>query len=675
MKKLNCFFIVVGLFILGSLQVEAAEVPEKNALTDQVIVKYSKQLTEESIHKFDIEKLDTEELKLATVDIPENVAMNDFIKQLEALPGIELVEPDYKLSTMSISNDTNISKQYHHNLIRTPSAWRKTKGIPSVKVAVLDNGFDLNHPDLKNQIDEYYSVTDDGFSNGKHGTHVAGIIGAELNNKKFGAGVAPGTSLAVIDVFEGGGAYTSDVIDGIFTAVEIGADIINMSFGADEYSYNLDLVVQYAHSEGIVIVAAAGNEDTDEERYPAALDNVIAVGATDRYNTITDFTNYGEWIDVVAPGKGIYSTVPSNGFESLGGTSMASPVVAGVAALIKSNEPYLSNVLIEERIFKTAIDDADQDGFDYLYGYGIVNAYAALDERKTPLPVPIGRISGASRYATAVEISKKGWNQAENVVLATGRSFPDALAGGPLAYQLDAPILLTESSVLNADTKKEIQRLGAETVYILGGTGAVSKAIEDKLTDDGYSVIRIDGKTRFETAAKIATYLPSTEAIIANGYSFPDVLSISSYASRHGIPILLTRQNELPQETQTALATIDWSYVIGGTGAVSDRILNELPSAERFGGSDRFATAAVVNYEFWMGTEMAYVSTGMNFPDALAGSVLAAKQDAPVLLVRKDSIPSETKNLIYDYEKFSLIGGTGSVSDRVLREISHTIAY
>ncbi|UOK57826.1 cell wall-binding repeat-containing protein [Bacillus sp. OVS6] len=180
------------------------------------------------------------------------------------------------------------------------------------------------------------------------------------------------------------------------------------------------------------------------------------------------------------------------------------------------------------------------------------------------------RLEGASRYHTAAEISKEGWKQSDTVVLATGRDFPDALSGTPLAAKYHAPLLLidgkskTIQSKNNLPAKQEITRLGAKKVIILGGNGAIPLEVEGELRGLGLSVTRISGSNRFETSAKIAESLPSTTAIVATGRNFPDAISVAAYASKKGYPILLSEVDTIPEKIKKSLTTISKTVVIGG---------------------------------------------------------------------------------------------------------------
>ncbi|MCA0151575.1 cell wall-binding repeat-containing protein [Rossellomorea vietnamensis] len=281
----------------------------------------------------------------------------------------------------------------------------------------------------------------------------------------------------------------------------------------------------------------------------------------------------------------------------------------------------------------------------------------------------VDRIFGESRYDTAGMISLRGWNRAETIVIASGETFPDALAGGPLAYQLNAPILLTYKHRLPAETRKFINILEAKQAYILGGVGAIDLYVEKQLRDLGLKITRIGGDDRFQTAAKIADYLPSDQAIVANGRNFPDALAVAPYAAKNGIPIVLTESTDLPESTKEITDEKEDTIIVGGEGVISSTVASDLPSSTRFGGADRYETAKNIIEGLPLGKETAYVATGGNFADALSGSVLAAKDNAPILLVKKDDIPPSIGNLVNSYPSFSIFGGKNAVSYKVEEQL------
>jgi alpha-tubulin suppressor-like RCC1 family protein/putative cell wall-binding protein len=296
------------------------------------------------------------------------------------------------------------------------------------------------------------------------------------------------------------------------------------------------------------------------------------------------------------------------------------------------------------------------------------------------------RLGGENRIQTANLISQAGWNYGSDaVVLTRGDNFPDALTGTPLAYMLEAPILLTDSKQLDAETEREIERLAPKEIYILGLSGAISKEIEQKLSQK-YKVIRIGGVDRYETSAKIAQFLTDKgfatggRAVIAYGQNFPDALAVSSAAAYQKMPILLTETYELPVATQNFLQTskINQTIVVGGEGVISSSVQNRLPNPTRYAGEDRYLTATKIANELYQGTNSVYIATGFNFPDALAGSVLAARTNSPILLVNQNSPTGTSRYLDYyknNLSQLTILGGSGVISDNLVGELAYQMGW
>lgn len=293
------------------------------------------------------------------------------------------------------------------------------------------------------------------------------------------------------------------------------------------------------------------------------------------------------------------------------------------------------------------------------------------------------RLAGGDRYSTAVEISKYGWQESKNAVLATGDEFPDALCAAPLARQLDAPILLSGRSSLEKGVNEELNRLGVENVYIIGGTGVISEAVEKQLAESGMKVKRLFGVDRYETSLAVADYIADNagsgfkkEIVVATGDDFPDALSIAAIAAKKGMPIILSPKSELPQNVvkYVMIRDIDKSYVIGGSGVISESVEKSLPSPSRISGSDRYATNIAVLNTFAGELELntVYLATGNDYPDALAGSALAPKTSSPIVLVDKIS-QDGVKNFMTDkftsIKQVRALGGEGVISDATLEYV------
>jgi SpoIID/LytB domain protein len=292
----------------------------------------------------------------------------------------------------------------------------------------------------------------------------------------------------------------------------------------------------------------------------------------------------------------------------------------------------------------------------------------------------VERLSGDNRYATAAAVSRQ-WERANVVILARGDQFADALAGVPLAYRHQGPVLLTEPDRLPAVVKEEIKRLNASKVIILGGESAVSPAVEEELSQSmGLAVERVMGANRFETAALIARRLGalSGQAVVVNGLDFPDAFSVASYAARNGYPILLAETDRLPEATRKVLQdlSIHHVFLIGGEAAVSQGVEEALShdlgvSVERVMGDNRYLTNLAVIKRFGGLNDTVYVATGQHFADALAGSALAAKTGTGIVLTHR-FVPEETQAYIRtaSVSKLLVLGGPQAVPDDLARQLS-----
>jgi thermitase len=248
------------------------------------------------------------------------------------------------------------------------------------KVAVVDTGIAADHPDLEGKIFAQKDVVDnDDVAEDihGHGTHVAGTVAAATNNGEGMAAVCPSCRLLIAkagdDPF-----FDADIVQGIYWSVDNRAKVINLSLGFPGNSRILEHAVDYAWQRGVVVVAAAGNENTDEPFYPAAYDKVISVAATNQNDRKASFSNFGTTIDVAAPGVGILSTVPGDEYALSDGTSMASPHVAALAGLLAAQGRTAPE--IRKRIQRTAVD-LGAEGKDNKFGWGRIDAQRAVIQR------------------------------------------------------------------------------------------------------------------------------------------------------------------------------------------------------------------------------------------------------------------------------------------------------
>jgi SpoIID/LytB domain protein len=282
------------------------------------------------------------------------------------------------------------------------------------------------------------------------------------------------------------------------------------------------------------------------------------------------------------------------------------------------------------------------------------------------------RYSGQDRFEVANNVASGGWSTANTVFVVNYLAFADALSAAPLAKKMDAPILLTKPDALPDSTKAKIQALHPTNIMIIGGTGSVSGTVENQLRGITPNVDRIGGIDRFEVAKLVADSLgSSTSAIVTNGLVFSDALAIAPYAAQNQIPILLTYNNKLPDSTKAALQGKSSTLIIGGTGSVDSSVEGQLTGVSRIGGADRYEVSANIINQLNLNAQTVFLSNGLTFADALTGSVLAAKQSAPLLLTKPKEIPAPVLNTIRNKQTsvVNVLGGPASVSDQVIASL------
>ncbi|MDS4029561.1 MAG: S8 family peptidase [Candidatus Contendobacter sp.] len=353
------------------------------------------------------------------------------VKAMRLDPEVAAAGLNYIRKPFFVPNDPYYQYQWHYPQINLPQAWNVTTGA-GVIVAVIDTGVALDHPDLQGQFVAGYDFIkdpavagdgdgidsnpddpgdhsgDDG-SSSFHGTHVTGTVVAATNNGSGVAGVAFGAKVMPLRALGIGGGYDYDIEQAIRFAAGLTndsgtvpprrADVISMSLGGTGFSSGLQDACNQARAAGVVLVAAAGNDGTTEMNYPAAFPGVIAVGAVDINKARAPYSNFGSWVSVVAPGgnmaqdvngdgypDGVVSTAASDstgkrvdGYGIAVGTSMATPHMAGVVALMKAVAPSLTPQKVADLLTSGALtDDLGTPGKDDQFGYGLINASKAV---------------------------------------------------------------------------------------------------------------------------------------------------------------------------------------------------------------------------------------------------------------------------------------------------------
>lgn len=403
-KVVKAFLLLLfGSFIFfSSFAITSIFAQESNYVADEVLVKVRSMDIAERL-KFhreinanfsgNISSLNIDILRVGKGEVEQTV------ERLKRDPRVIYAEPNYKAYAYELTDDPAILNNLQWGMYKVQaadtglSAWSIRKNIVASAIAILDTGINQDHEDLKEKIINNKNCTqsltvDDLYG---HGTHVAGIAAASTNN---GIGVAGlGYSSMLINAKalgdDGSGAY-SWIAQCIIWAADNGAKVINMSLGGSSASKTLEDAINYAAGKGVIVVAAAGNSGNSTPSYPAYYKNVISVAATDSKDQKPSWSNYGTWVDVAAPGVSIYSTLPNHpssmktlNYGYLSGTSMATPFVSGLAAL-----------LIGSGVDSSKVAQLIEDGSDKIVGtgtnwiYGRINALRSLSAFVQPIVFP-----------------------------------------------------------------------------------------------------------------------------------------------------------------------------------------------------------------------------------------------------------------------------------------------
>ena len=573
--------------------------------------------------------------------------------------------------------------------IDLPSAWDITRGSSSVVVAVIDTGR-LDHPELSGRLVDGYdfvsqtknskdgdgwdsdetdvgdwSESDDPLytctvgdpfkSSSWHGTHVSGIIAANADNSVGIAGVAPNVRVQHVRVLGTCGGRTSDEAVAIRWAAGLPVDgvplnptpakVINLSLGSQTACAAVEqAAIDEAVAAGVTVVVAAGNAGLDldtNDFAPSKCANVISVAALRFDGSRASYTNYGSSIDVAAPGGpgGILSL--QNGGTRMAdsswtygykqGTSMSTPIVSGIAALVLSVNPNLTPAQVESiiessaRPFPTGVSTpcSSNPSDTFHCGTGIADAGAALRLAAQQLPqnsTPSTRLgSTGDRFTTNLAVEALA--DRTDVILVSGSVYPDGLAASALAKQENADMVLVPPTGLGTEQIAAIVRENPQTVWILGGPQAIPTSVETQLTTstslggaglDSSRIERVFGATRYDTAVEVSkridtiAYLAAQPtAIIVRGDSFADavIAGPAAFGITGGIgshPVFLVNRDTIPAGVveQLRARQITSVLVVGGTSVVSEAVRLGIQSlginTTRVAGPDRYATAAAL---------------------------------------------------------------------------------
>ena len=372
----------------------------------------SKQKAETLAEKFDAKLRITSDGKFATLTLPDGVTIRDIFADDNNRKVLEQLAPDYMAKTSDIEeieeyvrpsvmpnyevSDPYYSFQNYLGYINIGDTWSRGYKGSGTTVAVIDTGIDTDHPEFSGRISEWsYNATEDKIvkdyndwslieDEQGHGTMVTGVIAAAMDGVGI-VGISPEVNIIVIKVESDSYGHfyrTSDLVFGLYYAIERDVDVVNMSFSGEGGIEIWDAAVRLATDSDILMVAAAGNDSTATLHYPAAHDMVIGVGALEYDGwKLADYSNYGGNVDIVAPGTAVYTTQVGGKYNGANGTSLSSPIVAAALALIKGTMKYAENTEITEILYASCYDLGDI-GYDWYFGYGALDVNALLCEER-----------------------------------------------------------------------------------------------------------------------------------------------------------------------------------------------------------------------------------------------------------------------------------------------------
>ncbi|MDO5018506.1 MAG: S8 family serine peptidase [Lagierella massiliensis] len=584
-----------------------------------------------------------------------------------------------------------------------------------IVIGFLDSGVDLEGDEYKNPeiydnwrghtegaSTSWYDVFEESqfpISSGQgHGTAVVSTAVGE------NIGVAPKATWILARAFKSQTTSNSNILKAAqwFLApggrADLAPNIVNNSWGKTILDRWFDPMINAWINAGIIPVFSAGNTEyfnyLGSIDYPAALLDVISVGAVDKNNLLADFSGLGPSPldttksvikpDVVAPGVDVYAADLNNHYAYWSGTSFSTPKVSGVIALILQANRNLNNEDMKNILTLTASplkDEQFNTSPNMGYGHGIVDALAGVElGLNYDEFTKSRRINGYNRSETSLEISKKFYENSDYVYITNHFSYADGLSMGSLTKYENGPLLLLPNDKLTINAKQELMRLNPKKIIIIGGDATIGRELEEELKSFA-EVERVKGSDRIETSLEIArktNVKESKEVFLVNGYEEADSINIVSVSAREGIPIVFSKKDTLSPSLKNFLIAyeIEKVTIIGGDSTVSESIEVELSdlgvkNIERLKGKDRFLTGAKVNQVYFEEYNPLFLANGYNIADALSVGPVLGKLNSPLQIVQMDSISDDINEFYKDKSilNYYVLGGRSSISSNNMYNI------
>lgn len=452
------------------------------------------------------------------VELNGSMSAEAALRMLKNHPDVEFAEPDYIGTGGAAPNDPNYPLQWHHQKIQSEGAWAISTGSSDVVVAILDSGINASLPEFAGRVlpgYNYVANNGDPSDDHGHGTACAGVLAANANNHVLVAGVNWNCLILPAKVLDADnfGLYSWHA-QAIYDVTDAGVKVINSSFGGATDSAALTAAINYAIERNVIFVTITHNDGTGTITFPGRLSQCITVGATERNDTRASFSNYGAAIDLVAPGREIYTTGMNGGLEYWYGTSESAPQVSGVAAIVAALRPSIDQRTMEQLLRATAQDQAggstDSRGWDQYFGYGRLNARYAVElaAQHTPLPEPLNLstrlrvLPGDNALIGGFIIT--GVHAKNTIVRAIGPSLSSAGLSGSLADPTlelydSTGSLIAQNDDWRVPQESDIQATG------LAPTDDRESAIEKILAPGAYTAV-VRGKDNSIGVAVVEAY-------------------------------------------------------------------------------------------------------------------------------------------------------------------------
>lgn len=690
--KRSLLLVLVGLLVLGFTGLSfGQELFEKSGVRTiegpkwqpgEIIVKFKRGVSEDVIREIN-QRHGSSVLSISKrgqfrrLRIPRNRTAEEMVAIYSRNPNVEYAEPNFIASALMIPNDPYYSYQWHldnsaYGGIHMESAWGVQTGSPNVVVAVIDTGVAYENygktfklaPDLANTsfVPGYDFVNNDTHPNDDegHGTHVTGTIAQSTNNNLGVAGVAFDTSIMPIKVLNSAGSGTyADIADGIYFAADNGAKVINMSLGGTSPSATLENALAYAYNKGVTIVCAAGNEyqKGNPPLYPAAYDSYcIAVGATRFDETRSYYSTTGSYLDIAAPGGDLnvdqnndgygdgvlqqtFSRSPGNfGYWFYQGTSMATPHVSGVSALLIANGTT-GPANIKKALESTA-EDKGPTGWDSEYGWGIVNAFAALkyvaervhDIAVTGISAPSSCLKG-DIVSVGVGVANQGDYDESFTVRLTDTT--DAVEIGSQTVSL--PAKGTANLTFNWDTTNTSlgdHTLKAEANTVTGETNTANNTMTTVVTvkEPVHDVAVIAINAPLEANQGDLVSIPVT---VENQGTYAETTTVSLTDTSDSIPI--GSQSFSLNAGNSTIVTFNWDTTTSSIGdhnlkAEASAVIGETDTADN-------SMTTTVTVKEKSAVSMHVASINMALSNRTAGKNKFTKALATVTIIDSSSAP------------------------------------